>query len=278
MNTGAGHHQTVAGEGVDGASLSRPVFDHVHPDHRGTNTVDLIRQRVARMILETGQARVLDLPCGTGALTQLLLDGGREVVSADLCPDGFVVPGRSCTRADLNARLPFEDETFDAVACIEGVEHIENPHLLAREANRVLRHGGMFYVSTPNVLSIRSRLSYLLRGYPDQFHYMVEMDGATGAERPIAHINPIGFLELRYTLSRWGFRVDRVETNRLFKTQSLWYRILRFLLETKGKRAAATHPQVAAVRRTLLSDAVLFGEGLILAATKIATLPAGSHN
>jgi SAM-dependent methyltransferase len=278
MNTGAGHHQTVAGEVGDGASVARPVFDHVHPDHRGTNTVDLVRQRVARMILETSQARVLDLPCGTGALTQLLLDGGREVVSADLCPDGFVVPGRSCAKADLNARLPFEDETFDAVACIEGIEHIENPHLLAREANRVLKPGGMFYVSTPNVLSIRSRLSYLLRGYPDQFHYMVEVDGATGAERPIAHINPIGYLELRYTLSRWGFRVDRVETNREFKTHSPWYRVLRFLLGTKGKRAASSHPQVAAVRRTLLSDTVLFGEGLILAATKIARLPAGSHN
>lgn len=270
MDTEARKHRAnaAAREGSD-RTFDCPVFDHVHPDHHGTNTVDLIRQRVARMILETGQARVLDLPCGTGALTQLLLDGGRDVVSADLCPEGFVVPGRSCTRADLNTRLPFDDESFDAVACIEGIEHIENPHLLAREANRVLRHGGMFYVSTPNVLSIRSRLSYLLRGYPDQFHYMVEVDGTTGAERPIAHINPIGFLELRYTLSRWGFRVDRVETNREFKKQSLLYRALRFLLGTKGKRAAASHPSVAAVRQTLLSDVVLYGEGLILAATKV---------
>lgn len=247
-------------------------FDYAHPDHRGLNTVHMTRIHIAKMILQAGHRRVLDLPCGTGALTQMLLDGGVEAVSADLAPAGFVMPDRPCVRADLNARLPFEDEEFDAMACIEGIEHIENPHLLAREANRVLRAGGRVYISTPNVLSMRSRLSYLLRGYPDQFHYMVEIDPDTGAEQPIAHINPIGFLELRYTLSRWGFRVDRVETNRQIKKRSFFYQVLRLLLQTKGKRAAATHPHVAAVRQALLSDEVLFGEGLILAATKVVDL------
>jgi SAM-dependent methyltransferase len=251
-------------------------FDRVHPDHHGPNTVHMTRGHVADMILKAGHRRVLDLPCGTGALTQMLLDGGVEVVSADLAPAGFVMPDRHCMRADLNARLPFEDEEFDAMACIEGIEHIENPHLLAREANRVLRMGGRVYISTPNVLSIRSRLSYLLRGYPDQFHYMVEIDRDTGTEQPIAHINPVGFLELRYTLSRWGFRVDRVETNRQIKKRSFFYQVLRFLLQTKGKRAAATHPHVAGVRQMLLSDEVLFGEGLILRATKVADWHAGT--
>lgn len=249
---------------------SAPDFDRVHPDHHGPNTVDMTRQLVARMILEAGHCRVLDLPCGTGALTQRLLEHGREVVSADICPAGFIVPGRTCVKANLNARLPFEKETFDAMACVEGVEHIENPHLLAREANRILKRGGMLYITTPNVLSIRSRLSYLLRGYPDQFHYMVDVDPATGAEQPIAHINPIGFLELRYTLSQWGFRVDRVGTNREMRKSSWLYRAIRLLLMTKGRRSAATHPRVAAVRDTLLSDPVLFGEGLILGATKMA--------
>jgi SAM-dependent methyltransferase len=244
------------------------TFDHVHPDHHGPNTVHMTRLHVAKLILDAGHKRVLDIPCGTGALSQLLLDGGREVVSADLCPEGFVVPGRVAVRVNLNTVLPFESESFDAMACVEGIEHIENPHLLAREANRMLRKGGMLYVTTPNVLSIRSRLSYLLRGYPDQFHYMVEVDPKTGAEQPIAHINPIGFLELRYVLSRWGFRVDLVQTNRELKKGSWLYQAIRRLLQTKGKRS---HPSVASVRQALLSDAVLFGEGLILGATKVAT-------
>lgn len=260
---------TAAGN-LQEAGAPGPSFDRVHPGHQGPNTVDMTRQLVAGMILEAGHGRVLDLPCGTGALTHRLLTERRDVVSADIDPGEFMVPGRSCVKADLNARLPFDDESFDAMACVEGVEHIENPHLLAREANRILRPGGRLYITTPNILSIRSRLSYLLRGYPDQFHYMVEVDPASGGERPIAHINPIGFLELRYTLSRWGFRVERVATNRELRRRSWLYRAIRLLLLTKGKRSAASHSKVAAVRDALLSDAILFGEGLILVATKVA--------
>jgi SAM-dependent methyltransferase len=173
-------------------------------------------------------------------------------------------------RADLNDRLPFADGEFDAVACVEGVEHIENPHLLAREANRVLHMGGKIYVSTPNILSIRSRVSNLFRGYPNYFHYMIEIDPATSMEKAIDHINPLGFLELRYVLSRWGFVVDHVLTNQYKKRWSPWYQLLRLVMLTKGKRSAAEHPQVASVRRTLLSDDLLFGEALIMVATKTA--------
>lgn len=245
-------------------------FDSIHPLHPRPEDMHQLRAQVAGLILEAGCQRVLDLPSGTGELTQILRNRGLDVVAADLFPEAFVATGGSCLRADLNGRLPFEDDQFDAVACIEGIEHVENPHLLAREANRILRMGGRLYLTTPNVLSIRSRLSYLLRGYPNQFHYMIEVDAAAGAERPIAHINPIGFLELRYTLSRWGFRVDRVTTNRLVRRSSLLYRLLLLLMLTRGRKSAATHPSVAGVRQALLSDAVLFGEHLIVGAVKTA--------
>ena len=245
------------------------TFDHVHPSHRGPNLVHMTRLLVADLVCAAGRRQVLDLPSGTGALTQLLVDRGIEVVSADLCTEYFVVPNRNCIHADLNARLPFEDAQFDACVCIEGIEHIESPHHFAREANRVLRMGGKVYISTPNVLSIRSRMSYLLRGYPNQFHYMVEVDPRTGSEQPIAHINPVGFLELRYVLSRWGFRVDAPHTNCLVKKHSLLYQLIRVFLLTKGTKAARSHPLVAQVRQMLLSDTMLFGETLIVGATKV---------
>ena len=61
-----------------------------------------------------------------------------------------------------------------------------------------------------------------------------------------------------------------VETNRQPKKWRPVYQILRLLLHTKGKRSAAAHSRVSEVRRTLLSDAVLFGETLIMGATKVA--------
>jgi len=244
-------------------------FDQIDPSHQGDNTVHMTRVQIANLVVADGHHRVIDLPAGSGALSHMLLSKGIDVVSADLFPEAFLVPGKSCIRADLNAPLPFDDGTFDAFVCIEGIEHIENPHLLAREANRILRPGGNIYISTPNILSIRSRLSNLFRGYPNQFHYMVELDSTTKQEKPIAHINPIGFLELRYVLSRWGFRVDLVETNQQVKKLSWFYQALRAFLLTKGKRAAE-NPGVAAVRAELLSDAVLFGEGLTVRGVKKA--------
>ena len=258
-------HETGAGRQSSDAPLK---FDSIDPAHADPCSTHRMRVQVADMIAEGGHRRVLDLPAGSGELSYLLLQKGLDVTAADLEPETFVVPGRSCIKADMNSRLPFPDDHFDAIGCIEGIEHIENPHLFVREAHRLLRPGGMLYITTPNVLSIRSRLSYLLRGYPNQFHYMIEIDPKTDREIPISHINPIGFLELRYVLARWGFQVTDVTTNELVRKSAMFYRLLRLLISSRGKRAAASHSKSAEIRGRLLSDAALFGDSLIVVATK----------
>lgn len=248
---------------------STPKFDSIHPSHPDPDSTHRMRVQVAAMIAQAGHRKVLDLPAGSGELSYLLLQKGLDVTAADLEPEAFIVPGRACVKADMNSRLPFPEARFDAIGCVEGIEHIENPHLFVREANRLLRPGGMLYLTTPNVLSIRSRLGYLLRGYPNQFHYMIELDPKTNEEIPIAHINPIGFLELRYVLVRWGFRITAVETNEYIRRNGMLYRLLRLLMRSRGKGAAASHQKVADIRNVMLSDAVLFGDSLIVTATKI---------
>ena len=89
---------------------------------------------------------------------------------------------------------------------------------------------------------------------------MIKVDPQTQPERPLAHINPIGYLDLRYILSRWGFKVDVVRKSRYLKRRSPFYALLRVLLNSKGKREARTDPKIANVRQTLLSDTVLYGD------------------
>lgn len=48
--------------------------------------------------------------------------------------------------------LPFRDRSFDAVLCMDVLEHVNSPAAAMREIGRVLAPGGVAYVTTPNPL------------------------------------------------------------------------------------------------------------------------------
>jgi len=58
--------------------------------------------------------------------------------------------------------LPYQDNTFDVVFCTEVVEHTFNPIHIIREVNRVLKKGGIFIFSVPNVAAWQKRLLLLV--------------------------------------------------------------------------------------------------------------------
>ncbi|MBA3766160.1 MAG: methyltransferase domain-containing protein [Acidobacteria bacterium] len=106
--------------------------------------------------------------------------------------------------------------SIDYITCIEGLEHIENPHQAIREFSRLLRHRGQLILSVPNTLNIEERLKWLLYGYTSHFkplsrEYLKNLgDGFIGAEDIALHINPIAYSELRYLLEKYGFKILRL--------------------------------------------------------------------
>lgn len=45
--------------------------------------------------------------------------------------------------------LPFADDHFDAIICIQTMEHVDEPFQVTNEVARVLKPGGRYYVSAP---------------------------------------------------------------------------------------------------------------------------------
>jgi SAM-dependent methyltransferase len=126
-------------------------------------------------------ARVLELGADPFFFTQLLLEAGAEVVLAGE-PRGVwkrEPPGSEeialrwagreerleLQRFDVERdRWPFGDGAFDAVVCMELLEHLTySPAHLLHEANRVLVPGGGLVLTTPNALAAQL-LARVLRG------------------------------------------------------------------------------------------------------------------
>ncbi len=207
-------------------------------------------------------ARWLDVPAGEGALASEVFARRLPVDMrcGDIDPAQYKFSAVPCDLVDLNRSWPYADGSVDVLTCIEGIEHVENPFHVMREAHRVLRAGGHLVLTTPNVLSLRSRWQYLLYGAPNTFDYM--------AGSPW-HINPVSYIELRHIMERTGFVIRHVETNAMTKAQSWWHRLLKHLVRTRGRSWVRGNPKAEAVRKVLLSETVLFGDCLILHAVKM---------
>jgi 2-polyprenyl-6-hydroxyphenyl methylase/3-demethylubiquinone-9 3-methyltransferase len=104
-------------------------------------------------------ARVLDVGCGGGLLSEALAREGAQVTAIDLAPDllkiarlhglesGVKVEYRHSSAEALAAELP---GAFDAIVCMEMLEHVPDPASVLRACATLLRPGGRLFASTLN--------------------------------------------------------------------------------------------------------------------------------
>jgi 2-polyprenyl-3-methyl-5-hydroxy-6-metoxy-1,4-benzoquinol methylase len=115
-------------------------------------------------------------------------------------------PAARFCQIDLNnAPYPIVDASADLVLAIETIEHVENPRALMREIVRIARPGGWAVVTTPNQLSLMSKISLVVR---NQFHAFQQAPGLYPAHitalveedlRRIAREAGLTDVEVRYT-------------------------------------------------------------------------------
>lgn len=116
--------------------------------------LDYVAERVPLL-----DARVLDVGCGGGLLSEALAKAGAHVTAIDLAPDlvkvaklhrlesGVEVDYRLQSVEALAEEMP---GTFDAVTCMEMLEHVPDPAAILRACATLLKPGGRLFVSTLN--------------------------------------------------------------------------------------------------------------------------------
>ncbi|MEO5357084.1 MAG: class I SAM-dependent methyltransferase [Nitrospirae bacterium YQR-1] len=102
---------------------------------------------------------VLDFGCGSGDLTNCLLEAGFQMHGYDLSEmmikrareryesSGIIF---TCSGADFTQKLPYDDGTFDAVTASSVFEYIEDPVSYFKEIFRLLKPGGFFILTVPD--------------------------------------------------------------------------------------------------------------------------------
>ena len=207
-----------AGLDKDPRDVAR-MFDGVAARYDLTNDVLSMgqdrrwRKRVVELVAPRPGEAILDLAAGTGTSSRPFQDAGAFVVPCDFSVGMLEVGKRA--RPDLpftagdGTRLPFADDTFDAVTISFGLRNIVDPHAGLRELFRVTRPGGRIVVcefSTPTWGPFRALyVNYLMQALPpvaravssnpDSYVYLAESIRAWPDQKGLA---------MRMVAAGWG--------------------------------------------------------------------------
>lgn len=172
-----------------------------------------LNEKVLRLAREGlgARARVVDLACGTGALSMELARSGFLVTAADIFPESFGFHGRlpfvemDVEKAEDWGRL---EGPFDAVFAVEVIEHLKNPAAFLGNCIGKLAPGGMLVLTTPNASHYVSRLMFLFQGFY-KYHSPSLLASSTltseGRRLP-PHVNGFTGWMIRSMMEEAGFR------------------------------------------------------------------------
>ncbi len=154
----------MSASNVDPAEIAR--FEDLaarwwDPDGESRPLHDLnpVRARYIAAHVDLHGARVADVGCGGGLLSETLARAGAEVVGIDLGQavidvarmhlheSGLTVDYRVQSSSDLAAAEP---GGFDVVCCMELIEHVPDPAALVADLAAMTKPGGQLFLSTLN--------------------------------------------------------------------------------------------------------------------------------
>jgi demethylmenaquinone methyltransferase/2-methoxy-6-polyprenyl-1,4-benzoquinol methylase len=141
----------------------REMFDTISGNYDGLNRMMTFgidrswRKQVVELVSKTNSKKILDIATGTGDLAIMLAEiDNSEVTGLDLSPGMLEIGKQKVFAAGLDnqidmvigdsEKLPFEDNSYDAITVSYGVRNFEDLNKGLLEINRVLRPGGILVI------------------------------------------------------------------------------------------------------------------------------------
>jgi len=110
-----------------------------------------------------GEGKILEAGCGLGKWVFFLLKNGYDIHGIDYVQDVIEKNKKMCGETRICEperfsvgnvqKLEFPDSSFDGYISLGVIEHYHDPSPILKEAHRVLKTGGIMFLTVPNQLS-----------------------------------------------------------------------------------------------------------------------------
>lgn len=126
------------------------IYDHHYDHYRGRSYHTHISRQLMRPLPRGG--RLLDIGCGTGLFVEKFVKNGGTAIGLDISGKMISRAYHRCPTSEFilgtGEKIPFRDNSFEAVASLLAFSYVKDPHAMLTESYRVLKPGGVISICT----------------------------------------------------------------------------------------------------------------------------------